>query len=114
MPINLLFEQPALFVAWVVAIVVAITIHEFSHVLAAFLQGDSTGKFLGRLNLNPFRHVDPLGFILLVVAGFGWGRPAPFNPQNLKHPRLGTMLVAFAGPLSNLVAVVIFGLAFRF
>lgn len=113
MPINLLFENPAIFVAWLAAIIFGITIHEYSHVLAAYVQGDQTGKQLGRLSLNPLVHLDMMGLLLLVVAGFGWGRPAPFNPMNLRSPRLGTMLVAIAGPISNLLAIVVFGLVFR-
>lgn len=113
MPINLLFENPTIFIAWLAAIVFGITIHEYSHVLAAYLQGDDTGKRMGRLSLNPLVHIEPLGIMLLVVAGFGWGRPAPFNPMNLRKPRLGTILVAIAGPISNLVAIIVFGLVFR-
>lgn len=114
MPIQLLQENPLTFFAWVSAVVLGITFHEFSHVLAAYLQGDNTGKDLGRLTLNPLAHIDPVGLILLVVAGFGWGRPAPYNPYNLKNPRVGSILVAAAGPISNLVLIVFFGLIFHF
>ncbi len=114
MPINLLFQDPPVFVAWIMAIIIGITFHEFSHVLAAYVQGDQTGKNLGRLTLNPLAHIDPLGLLLLVGVGFGWGRPAPFNPYSLRNPKLGSALVAIAGPVSNLVLIVVFGLAFRF
>lgn len=114
MPFQLLFENPALFLAWIAAIIIGITVHEFSHVFAAYIQGDSTGKDMGRLNLNPLSHIDPLGIALLVFVGFGWGKPAPFNPYNLRNPKLGSVLVAFAGPISNLVVVVLLGLAFHF
>lgn len=114
MPITLLAEQPLVFVAWILAIIIGISVHEFSHVFAAYLQGDETGKALGRLTLNPFAHIDPLGLGLLVIAGFGWGRPAPFNPLNLRNRRFGPTLVALAGPLSNLLLIVLFGLVFRF
>ena len=113
MPITLLFDNPLVFVAWVAAIIIGISFHEFSHVLAAYLQGDQTGKNLGRLTLSPFAHIDPIGMLLLVVAGFGWGRPAPFNPSNLRNRRFGTTLVAIAGPISNLVLIAVFGILFR-
>lgn len=114
MPIQLLAENPLLFFAWIIAIIMAITIHEFSHVLAAYVLGDATGKDLGRLTLNPFAHLDPLGLLLLAFAGFGWGRPAPFNPYNLRHPRLGSAIIALAGPVSNFLVILVFGLLFRF
>lgn len=114
MPLTLLFSQPLIFVAWVIAIVFGITIHEFAHVFAAYAQGDPTGKERGRLTLNPMVHIDPLGLVALLFVGFGWGRPAPFNPSYLKRPRLGTLLIALAGPLSNLLAIAVFGLVFRF
>lgn len=114
MPLTLLFSHPLVFVAWVFAIVFGITIHEFAHVFAAYVQGDPTGKERGRLTLNPLVHIDPLGLVALLVAGFGWGRPAPFNPSFLKRPRLGTLLIALAGPIANLLAITVFGLVFRF
>src|SRR3989344_9051947 len=100
MILNLLFTQPSLFFLWLLAITYGITIHEFSHVLAARLQGDDTGERLGRLTLNPLAHLDPFGFILLLVVGFGWGKPAPYNPYNLKNQKWGEVLVALAGPAS--------------
>ncbi|MBI1961279.1 MAG: site-2 protease family protein [Candidatus Sungbacteria bacterium] len=63
---------------------------------------------MGRLTLNPLAHIEPFGMLLLLVVGFGWGRPAPFNPHNLKHRRWGEVLVAFAGPASNLASIGIF------
>ena len=92
------------------AIVYGITVHEFSHVLAAYLQGDDTGERLGRLTLNPLSHVDAFGFLMLLFVGFGWGKPAPYNPYNLKYHKWGEVLVALAGPASNLISVIIFGL----
>src|SRR3989338_5617446 len=111
MIISLLFSQPYLFLILLLAVVYGITIHEFAHVLAARLQGDDTGERLGRLTLNPLAHLDVFGVILLLVAGFGWGKPAPYNPYNLKFRRWGEVLVALAGPLSNLLSIVIFGIA---
>lgn len=113
MPISLLTQNPMLFVAWVAAVVIGIGVHEYSHVLAAYLQGDETGKDLGRLTLNPLAHIDPLGLLLLVFIGFGWGRPAPYNPNNLRRPRVGSTIIALAGPVSNLLLIIVFGLLFR-
>ncbi len=111
MIISLLFSQPYLFLILLLAVAYGITVHEFAHVLAARLQGDDTGERLGRLTLNPLAHLDVFGVILLLVAGFGWGKPAPYNPYNLKFRRWGEVLVALAGPLSNLLSIVIFGIA---
>lgn len=113
MILSLLSESPVLFFAWVVAIVTAITIHEFSHGAIAYLLGDNTAKTLGRLTLNPLRHLDPVGTLMLLVIGFGWGRPMPFNPLLLRWKRGGEALVAFAGPFSNLILATIFGILLR-
>ena len=111
MIISLLFSQPELFLIWLLSIAYGITVHEFSHVLAAYLQGDDTGKLLGRLTLNPMAHVDGFGLIMLLFVGFGWGKPAPYNPYNLKYRRWGEVIVALAGPLSNLISIIIFVIA---
>lgn len=103
-----------MFFAWVVAMVVAITIHEFSHALAGTLLGDSTAKLQGRLTLNPLAHLDLWGTLLLLFVGFGWGKPVPFNPYNLKRPKLGSAIIAVAGPFSNLVMVILFSLVLKY
>ena len=114
MIITLLFQQPVLFFAWVAAIIIAITVHEFSHAACAYALGDPTAKYQGRLTLNPLSHLDPWGTLLLLFVGIGWGKPIPFNPYNLKNQRYGSALVALAGPGSNLGLVVIFSLILRF
>lgn len=114
MPINWLFTEPLFFVAWVVAIVTALTIHEFSHAFTAYLLGDHTAKEDGRISFNPLTHIDPLGFFMLLIAGFGWAKPVSVNPYNLRQPRSGIALVSLAGPLANLVCVFIFALLFKF
>lgn len=114
MPITLLTENPLYFVAWVAAILIALTFHEFSHALAAHLMGDQTAKRMGRLSLNPLTHIDPIGFIALVLIGFGWGKPVPFNPYNLRYPKWGSALVAAAGPASNIIMVVVFGTILKY
>lgn len=108
-----LFQQPQLLLVWLVGIVYAITIHEFSHALAAYWQGDETAKDLGRLTLNPLSHIDPIGFLVLLLAGFGWGKPVPFNPYNLKNQRLGPVLVSLAGPTANILSFLVFGFVLK-
>jgi len=95
----------------VAALLIGITVHEFSHCLVAYLLGDPTAKNLGRLTLNPKAHLDPMGTVLLFMVGFGFGKPAPVNPYRLSvGPKTGMALVAFAGPLSNLVIAGLAGL----
>lgn len=106
-----LLNNPIGFFLWVLAIIFGLTIHEFSHALAGRLQGDHTAEHEGRLTLNPLAHIDWFGFFLLVIAGFGWAKPTPFNPYNLKYPKFGPALVALAGPISNTIAVVVIGTA---
>jgi Zn-dependent protease len=101
-------SQTAFFVffgAVVTALLVGITFHEFSHAFAADSLGDPTPRYRGRLTLNPFAHLDPLGTILLFMAGFGWGKPVPVNPNLMRSssPKTGMATTAAAGPISNLV-----------
>lgn len=110
---NLLFESPELFITIILAIVYAITIHEFSHAFAANSLGDGTAKFNGRLTLNPLAHLEFLGTLMLLFAGFGWGKPVPVNIYNLKWQRYGEMLVSLAGPISNFLSVVLFIIIFK-
>ncbi len=98
-----LFTSPLIFLIWAVAIVIALTIHEYAHAKVADSLGDPTPRANGRVTLNPLAHLDPLGTLLIVVAGFGWGRPVAFDPYNLRNPRRDTALIALAGPASNLV-----------
>src|SRR5438034_9911366 len=91
-------REPQLFVAFLIAVIIGITFHEFSHAAVASLQGDQTARAQGRLTLNPISHLDPLGSIALIVAGFGWGRPVPVTPSRLRGGRLGYVLVGLAGP----------------
>ena len=89
---------------FVLAIVAAITVHEFSHALSANLLGDDTAKSKGRLTLNPLAHLDPAGTVMIVVVGFGWGKPTPVNPARFgNRMRSGMAMVSFAGPISNLI-----------
>lgn len=88
---------------WLPAVLIALTFHEYAHARAAESLGDSTARYMGRMSLNPLVHLDPLGFILLLLVGFGWAKPVPINPLNFKGDRQrGMMLVAAAGPLMNI------------
>jgi Zn-dependent protease len=89
-------------------VLVGLIVHELAHAYTAYWLGDSTAKDQGRLTLNPLKHLDPLGFLLIVVAGFGWAKPVVFDPRNLKHRRRDEILIALAGPVSNLVLAVVF------
>ena len=95
----------------VVMLGIAFPIHEFAHALAAYRLGDSTARFLGRLTLDPRAHFDPQGGLLLVISilagfGFGWAKPTPYNPYNLRGGRWGEAIVSVAGPISNFVLAV--------
>ncbi|WP_319560296.1 site-2 protease family protein [Marispirochaeta sp.] len=81
------------------AVLIGLTLHEFSHAYVAMLLGDTTAKNDGRITLNPLKHIDPLGMIVLLIAGFGWAKPVKFDPTNLKHPKRDRMLISVAGPL---------------
>ncbi|MBN2632272.1 MAG: site-2 protease family protein [Bacteroidales bacterium] len=93
-------------------IILGLTFHEFSHALVASKCGDSTSKDQGRVTLNPLKHIDPLGFIMLLVAGFGWAKPVQFNEQNLRNPQKDVMKIAAAGPLSNALLAMILSVIF--
>jgi Zn-dependent protease len=86
-----------------ITLMVAFTFHEFSHAFVAYKFGDMTAKKQGRLTLNPLKHLDPFGTLLIFLAGFGWARPVPVNRFFFKKPRLAGVLVSVAGPLSNLI-----------
>lgn len=92
-------------------VIIAITFHEFAHAYAADKLGDYTPRSQGRLNLNPLSHVDPVGFILLLLAGFGWGKPVQINSRNFDSKvslRTGEAIVSFAGPLMNFLLAIVF------
>jgi Zn-dependent protease len=86
-----------------VALILAITIHEFSHGLVATLFGDTLPRRVGRLTLNPLKHLDPLGTLMILIGPIGWGRPMPINPGGMRNPNLGWALSSLAGPVSNVV-----------
>jgi Zn-dependent protease len=93
-------------------IILGLTVHEFSHAFIAHLCGDSTARDQGRITLNPLKHIDPLGFIMLLVAGFGWAKPVQFTEQNLRNPKTDVIKIAVAGPMSNAIIAMILSLLF--
>ncbi len=101
--INTLLTNPLFFFFSLIALLVAITVHEFSHAWMADHLGDPTPRLAGRLKLNPLIHLDPLGLIFLFFFGFGWGKPVPFDPFNLRNPRKDAALISIAGPISNFI-----------
>lgn len=108
------------FIFIIIILIMSVVIHEVSHGYAALALGDQTAKYEGRLTLNPIKHLDPVGSVLVPLLGYfmggfiiGWAKPVPFNPYNLKNQKWGEALVAAAGPLSNIAIAIIFGLIVR-
>ncbi len=96
-----------------VSLIIAITVHEFCHAFSADQLGDPTPRASGRLTLNPLAHLDPLGSLMLILAGFGWGKPVPVDAHNFQNPRKDELIVSFSGPASNLVLAVLTALLSR-
>lgn len=100
---------------------ISLSTHEFSHALAGYVLGDETAKRMGRLTLNPLSHIDPVGTILIPLLGafsglplFGWAKPVPFNPYNLRYRKWGAAIVAMAGPVSNFVLAFVYLFLLKF
>ena len=99
------------FIPMFIILVLAVSLHEFAHCWTADRLGDDTPRRAGRVTLNPLKHLDPLGTLMMVISafsgyGFGWGKPSPFNPLNFRHPQRDRMLTAIAGPICNLLQMV--------
>jgi Zn-dependent protease len=112
-PVQNAAEDPIGFIAFIIAIVLGITVHEFMHAYAAHRLGDDTARVLGRLSLNPMAHLDPFGTLLLVLAGFGYGKPVPFNEGRLRSA-VGVTMVALAGPAANFALAALCAIPLRF
>jgi len=97
---NILYSLPA--------VIIGLTVHEYFHAFTASKLGDNTAKEQGRRSFNPLKHIDPFGFLFIIIAGFGWAKPVQFNPTNLSNARRDKALIALAGPLSNLVIGILF------
>lgn len=102
-------QDPIAFVIFLLALVGAVTVHEFAHAFVADRLGDPTARHAGRITLNPLAHLDPMGSIMLLIAGFGWGKPVPIQPRNFSSPAIDELLVALAGPGSNLIQAIVLG-----
>lgn len=104
----------ATIIARVIVLLIAFTIHELAHALTANYLGDLTPRRMGRITLNPIRHLDPIGTFMLIISGFGWAKPVMVNPANMRgNPRTSMAIVAAAGPLSNLIMAAAASLPFR-
>lgn len=110
--IQLLRANPIIALAFIVGLVAAITVHEFAHALVAYRLGDPTAKLAGRLTLNPAAHLDPIGTLALLLLGFGWGKPTPFDPYNLRNIKRDSALISVAGAASNFVIATILSLPY--
>ena len=94
-------------------ILIGLSFHEWAHAYAAYKRGDPTARNLGRMTVNPIAHLDPIGIVMLLVAGFGWARPVPVNPRNFKEPRKDEIIVSLAGVTTNLIIAFVFmGIAY--
>lgn len=105
--LEILRDDPLTFLFLAVALIEAIALHEFAHAFAADLQGDRMPRAFGRLTLNPAKHLDPLGTLMIFLVGFGWGKPVEFRPQALSSKRFGAAIVALAGPLMNVALALV-------
>jgi len=109
------FGSPDRFIIFLLALIVAVTFHECAHAFVALRLGDATGKLLGRVSLNPIRHLDLFGSLAFLFVGFGWGKPVPVNPYNMRgvSPAVGYALSALAGPASNVLLAFLVTIPFR-
>ncbi|MBI2051857.1 site-2 protease family protein [Candidatus Roizmanbacteria bacterium] len=111
--LSLLSSNPLLFFLYILALLIAVAVHEFSHAKMADYLGDPTPRLQGRVSLNPLVHIDPIGIVFLLFFGFGWGKPVMFDPFNLRNPRRDAALISFAGPFSNFVLAIFLSLILR-
>ena len=95
-------------------LLLALSMHEFAHGYAAYLMGDNTAKYNGRLSINPLDHLDPVGTLCLLLFRFGWAKPVPINPYNFKNRRAGIIVVSLAGPFMNFILALLSAFALAF
>ena len=109
-----MLTDPLALLLFLPALIIATTIHEFAHAFLADRLGDPTPQLQGRLSLNPLKHLDPVGSLMLLFFRFGWGKPVEFDPYNLRHPRRDAALISLAGPAVNLVLATLLALILKF
>ena len=107
-----LFQNPLQFLYILPAILIGLTVHEWAHAYAAYRLGDPTAKNLGRMTLNPLAHIDPIGFVMLLLVGFGWAKPVPVTPRNFKNYRRDDIIVSLAGIATNLIVAFMFSFVY--
>ena len=107
-----LFQNPLQLLYVLPAIIIGLTVHEWAHAYAAYRLGDPTARNLGRMTLNPIAHIDPIGFLMLLVVGFGWAKPVPVNPRNFKNYKRDDIIVSLAGIFTNLVTAFLFSFVY--
>src|SRR3990167_5566939 len=115
MLINALLQgNPITALVFVIGLVVAISIHEAAHAFVAYRLGDPTAKLAGRLTLDPRSHLDPIGTLALLLVGFGWGKPTPFDPFNLRNVKRDSALISVAGAVSNFLMAILLSIPYLF
>ena len=110
---QLFANNPLLIVPWAAAVLIALTIHELAHGITAYLLGDTTAKDAGRLTLNPLKHLDLTGSLLIILIGFGWAKPVPVNPHRIQKGNFGQFLVSVAGILINIIIAILCALGLK-
>lgn len=110
--ITQIFQNPLQFLYFLPAIIIGLTVHEWAHAYAAYRLGDPTARNMGRMTLNPIAHIDPIGFIMLILVGFGWAKPVPINPRNFKHFKRDDIIVSLAGITMNLLVAFVFSFVY--
>ena len=111
--LNLLLKDPLAFIIIAVPFLYSVVIHEVAHGWVAYKMGDPTAKWLGRLTLNPIKHLDPIGTLMLFLVGFGWAKPVPINMNNIADKRKGLIFVSSAGILANILFALIAAMLYR-
>jgi Zn-dependent protease len=107
-------DEPIIILYLLPVILITLSVHEFAHAYSSYKLGDPTAKNMGRLTLNPLRHLDVLGTIMLLISFFGWAKPVPINPMYYKNTKRGTMIVSLAGPLSNILMALLSAFAIAY
>lgn len=112
--LGLLTRNPLLFLLLFPGLLMAITVHEFSHAFVADKLGDPTPRYQGRVTLDPRAHLDPIGVVAMLLTNFGWGKPVMYDPYNLQKPIRDTALIAMAGPISNIIVATLISFSVHF